>query len=267
MTIHTTTARATRLLTRAAATAPSLRRARPGNGALDHSSALAENGFTVFRGLFSETECAELAADLKADAGITEGVAFTKIDATNCFRTARELLLEGRMVDAARVSTGSDVRFLQVSDLHYRHDTAAWHRDGAHRAADASTAPDWSDPGTPYRVVKAVVYLETVNAGMGFLPGSHRSPIEMDHVRVRGIEAAGEQTVVAAGADPNRRLTAAHNGIPLVWTAGTGDVLVYDQRVFHAGRRVATVRGTLTDAARKVLAHGTSSCLIFELPR
>ena len=31
--------------------------------------------------------------------------------------------------------------------------------------------------------------------------------------------------------------------------------------------RVATVRGTLTDAAGKILAHGTSSCLIMEMPK
>jgi len=35
--------------------------------------------------------------------------------------------------------------------------------------------------------------------------------------------------------------------------------------VINVGRRVGTVRGTLTDAAGKVLAHGTSSCLIFAL--
>ncbi len=48
-------------------------------------------------------------------------------------------------------------------------------------------------------------------------------------------------------------------------TAATGPVTARGE-VISAGRRVATVRGTLTDAAGKVLAHGTSSCLIFELP-
>ena len=49
-------------------------------------------------------------------------------------------------------------------------------------------------------------------------------------------------------------------------TAATGPVTARGE-VINAGRRVATVRGTLTDAAGKVLAHGTSSCLILELPR
>lgn len=47
-------------------------------------------------------------------------------------------------------------------------------------------------------------------------------------------------------------------------TAATGPVTARGD-VINAGRRVATVRGTLTDAAGKVLAHGTSSCLIMAL--
>ena len=47
-------------------------------------------------------------------------------------------------------------------------------------------------------------------------------------------------------------------------TAATGPVTARGE-VINAGRRVATVRGTLTDAAGKVLAHGTSSCLIMAL--
>ncbi len=47
-------------------------------------------------------------------------------------------------------------------------------------------------------------------------------------------------------------------------TSATGPVTARGE-VINAGRRVATVRGTLTDAAGKVLAHGTSSCLIMAL--
>jgi uncharacterized protein (TIGR00369 family) len=47
-------------------------------------------------------------------------------------------------------------------------------------------------------------------------------------------------------------------------TAATGPVTARGE-VINAGRRVATVRGTLTDAAGKVLAHGTSSCLIMAM--
>ncbi len=47
-------------------------------------------------------------------------------------------------------------------------------------------------------------------------------------------------------------------------TAATGPVTAHGE-VINVGRRVGTVRGTLTDATGKVLAHGTSSCLIFAL--
>lgn len=47
-------------------------------------------------------------------------------------------------------------------------------------------------------------------------------------------------------------------------TLATGPVTARGE-VINVGRRVGTVRGTLTDAAGKVLAHGTSSCLIFEV--
>ncbi len=47
-------------------------------------------------------------------------------------------------------------------------------------------------------------------------------------------------------------------------TTVTGPVTARGE-VINVGRRIGTVRGTLTDAAGKVLAHGTSSCLIFPL--
>ena len=47
-------------------------------------------------------------------------------------------------------------------------------------------------------------------------------------------------------------------------TAATGPVTARGE-VINVGRRVGTVRGTLTDAGGKVLAHGTSSCLIFAI--
>ncbi len=252
MTIQTTTARATQLIARAATTAPSLRYpwARHVVG-VDHATALTENGFTVFRGSFSKTECAELAAELKAEAGIRDGEKFTKIDATNGFQTARELLLEGRILDAVRASIGSDVRFLQVSDLHYRHDVAAWHRDCVHRAADASSAPDWSDTRTPYRVVKAILYLEADNAAMGMMAGSHHAPGEMDHARVKRAEAAGRQIVID-GAEPDRRLAQVEKRTPWVWPAAVGDVLVFDERLFHADRRVDHSRVTNNRDAPKL---------------
>ncbi len=47
-------------------------------------------------------------------------------------------------------------------------------------------------------------------------------------------------------------------------TERTGKVFARGE-VITSGRRVATARGTLTDAAGKLLASGTTSCLVFPL--
>jgi hypothetical protein len=205
---------------------------------LSPSQALRQNGFTVFRGLFPPAECATLAAELKHEAGITPGVKYTKVDATNAFPTAREILFEGRILDAVRTALGPDARYLQVGDLHYLHDTAGWHRDSVHRAPDASEAPDWSDADNPFGVVKAILYLESDNAAMGIMPGSHASPIAMDAAYVKSVEAVGGQLVIDEDDDPNQRFSAQEKRNPVAWQAGVGDVLVFDERMYHAGRRV-----------------------------
>lgn len=46
-------------------------------------------------------------------------------------------------------------------------------------------------------------------------------------------------------------------------TEDTGPVRA-EGRVLHAGRRVATAEGRLTDAAGRLLAHGTTTCLVIE---
>jgi ectoine hydroxylase-related dioxygenase (phytanoyl-CoA dioxygenase family) len=218
--------------------------------ALAPSEALHENGFTVFRGLFPQAECAALGRALKREAGIRDGVKFTKVDSTNSYPTTREIVLDRRMLMAVRSVLGSRAKFLQVSDLHYLHDTAGWHRDSVHRAPDASDAPDWSDTESPFGVVKAILYLESDNAAMGIMAGSHLSPIAMDQAFVKSVESADGQLVINAE-QLNRRLTAAQKKVPLAWKAEVGDVLVFDERMYHAGRRVDHGRVTANRAAPK----------------
>lgn len=205
---------------------------------LAHADALRENGFTVYRQAFSRDECARLAAAFKADAGITEGVKYTKLDATNTITSTRQVLFDPRVLAAVRDAVGPDVRFLQVSDLHYRHDTFGWHRDSVHRAQDSSEAPDWADQSVPFGVVKAILYLEAGNAAMGIMAGSHASPLEMDHAHVDAVEQRHGQIVVGPHDEPNRRFDVEQRRVPLAWKAEVGDVLVFDERMYHAGRRV-----------------------------
>ena len=47
-------------------------------------------------------------------------------------------------------------------------------------------------------------------------------------------------------------------------TASSGRLRA-EGRVIHPGRQVATAEGRLTDAAGRLCAHGTASCLIFEI--
>jgi uncharacterized protein (TIGR00369 family) len=48
-------------------------------------------------------------------------------------------------------------------------------------------------------------------------------------------------------------------------TADTGPVRA-EGTVISSGRRVATAEGRLTDARGRLLAHATTTCLVFELP-
>jgi uncharacterized protein (TIGR00369 family) len=48
-------------------------------------------------------------------------------------------------------------------------------------------------------------------------------------------------------------------------TADTGLVRA-EGKLISSGRRVATAEGRLTDRADRLLAHATTTCLVFELP-
>ena len=205
---------------------------------LSHSQALRENGFTIYRGLFSAPECAALAAEFKSAAGITEGVHFTRTDATNKVPATRKVLFDPRILGAVREALGDEIRFVQPSDLHYLHDTVGWHRDSVHREFDNREAADWTDADGPFGVVKAILYMEADSAGMGIMAGSHLSSRAIDIDHVKAVERRGEQIVVDRLDEPNRRLSDEEKRRPLVWVAGVGDVLVFDQRMYHCGRRV-----------------------------
>jgi uncharacterized protein (TIGR00369 family) len=48
-------------------------------------------------------------------------------------------------------------------------------------------------------------------------------------------------------------------------TDGTGMVTA-EGRILNSGRRAAAAEGRLTDAKGRLLAHGTTTCLVFDLP-
>lgn len=127
---------------------------------------------------------------------------------------------------------------------------------------------DGTLPGAP---IAALMSMRGVEAGPGVVvfegtPGpEHYNPLGIVHggfaaTLLDSCMGCAVHTTLAAGIG----YTSIDINITYVRaiTSATGPVLARGE-VINAGRRVATVRGTLTDAAGKILAHGTSSCLIF----
>ena len=46
----------------------------------------------------------------------------------------------------------------------------------------------------------------------------------------------------------------------------TSGKITCEGKIIHSGGRIATAEGRVTDAAGKLIAHGTETCLIFETP-
>jgi hypothetical protein len=70
------------------------------------------------------------------------------------------------------------------------------------------------------------------------MSGSHLSPIEMDRDLVKSVEKRSGQIVIDVSDEPDRGPTTTEKRVPFAWKAQTGDVLVFDERMYHAGRRV-----------------------------
>ena len=47
----------------------------------------------------------------------------------------------------------------------------------------------------------------------------------------------------------------------------TSGVVRTEGRVLNAGRRVATAEARISDAKHRLIAHATTTCLVFELPK
>ena len=230
---------------------PSEHTAESVDGQLAPRTALVQNGFYVARSVVPTSECMWMARTFKHEASITNGKKSKNIDAVNRFPSAKTVLVDPRILGAVHTAIGTKPRYLQISDLHYCHDTALWHRDSPSRAEDSSASPDWTDTSTPYRVVKAILYLESDEAAMAVMVGSHRSPVEMDKKRVAAFERSGKHVVVGPDEEANRPYTDGERSRPLVWTARPGDVLVFDERLYHCGRRVREGHVTSETDARK----------------
>ena len=130
---------------------------------------------------------------------------------------------------------------------------------------------DGSFPGAP---IGRLMNMRGVEAGPGFIvfeaiPGpEHYNPLGTVHggfaaTLLDSAMGCAVHTTLAAGTG----YTSIDINVTYVRaiTSATGPVTARGE-VINVGRRVGTARGTLTDASGKLLAHGTTSCLIFEMP-
>jgi uncharacterized protein (TIGR00369 family) len=70
-------------------------------------------------------------------------------------------------------------------------------------------------------------------------------------------------TLMPAG----RGYTTAEYSVNLVRAAKPGAVYSAIGKVLHCGRQLATAEARIVDADGKLYAHGTTTCLVFELPK
>jgi FkbM family methyltransferase len=206
---------------------------------LTPEQALHENGFYAVRSLLPEATRTALAAKLHAVANKrVDGQEWMSVDCVNRVSVVGDTLFDARIHQAVRAAIGPDIRFLQVSDVQINHDHLNWHRDSTYRGPSAAGALDWDESRAPYRVIKILIYLESENAGLAMLPGTHRTPPLMDAEHVANLERAGKYTVVGPRDEANRHFSKDERALPLMFCASPGDALIFDERLYHCGRRM-----------------------------
>ena len=111
-----------------------------------------------------------------------------------------------------------------------------------------------------------VVELESGLAVFEVLPGpQHYNPIGVVHggLAMTLLDSAmgcSVHTTLPAGTGYTSLEVKVNFVRPI--TQDTG-VLRCEARVIHGGRRVATAEGRITDAAGRLYAHGTTTCMVF----
>ncbi|MEZ4329771.1 MAG: phytanoyl-CoA dioxygenase family protein [Polyangiales bacterium] len=226
-------------------------KARPSNTFTELSphEALAENGFAVFHGLLSQDECQRLATELRERHLTPEMREYTSIDAVNRSASVRELLFEPRIAAAVELAIQAKPKFLQISDIQIDHDHTVWHRDGAFRDPGGL---DFVDRSAPYRAVKIILYLESEGAGLAMMPGSHVAARQQHDIESASLNQVPMSMLIRPGVLANRRLTNHEKAGAVVWCASVGDALVFDERMFHRGRRIEGESLTTQQRGRKL---------------
>jgi Phytanoyl-CoA dioxygenase (PhyH) len=192
----------------------------------------SEDGFSVVRGLFAESDVAFYIARLKELAGGKDR--WTQADGINRHSAFWPVIFNDGLLASVREIFGPAVRYLPHNDLHLGFSSFAWHRDNVSR--HTGLGADWDETRDAYQLARVGIYLQAFEESrfkLGFIKGSHRP----------------ERAFTGAQRRLNRRTSAAANvlsglsGVDLVgshaeWIATEpGDCVIFDPRILHTGSR------------------------------
>ena len=146
-----------------------------------------------------------------------------------------QLIIHKRLVSIVRTLLGSDIRFLQHTDLHVGFSAISWHRDNVNRSFGVGS--DWDDSDADYRIVRSGIYLQSYEESqfkLGFIPGSHRQQ-EVVSFKRKLSEANLKWMGALSYMFTNLQMWAAD----AEWVATQpGDCIIFDPRTIHSGSAI-----------------------------
>jgi len=195
--------------------------------AVDKEESLFDiNGFHVIRGLFDPKQALEDAKGLRASID-TSYLGKSISDGCNRAPYTNEYLFRPE-IQAAAQALRDQPRFLQVCDVQLDHNRDNWHRDSACRTFGMA---DWDESRDKYLCYKLIVYLECGHAGLGVLPGSHRSKVKVQRTDLDDF------LIIDRDQEVDRPYVEDNSARQLLVGMGSGDALLFDERLLHCGRR------------------------------
>ena len=218
----------------------------------DLNALFRHNGFYIFRNAIPQDEADRLAKLIKAGYGVDEMDLFTRADIVNQVPELTKYIYDPRIVERVKACVGDEISFVQQSDFHANYVAHGWHRDSANRSFGVGR--DWDESNSPYKVAKAMFYLEGKDIALAVLPRSHQ-------IAVHPTENWGDFSTYQVLPKENVLDVPLYDDgdvQPILIEGGPGDLLVFDIRILHGGRVLDPVYAQL----HQELAHPKSQVAI-----